>query len=274
MQELLHHPAIQGGLIPFGAALLAALLLKPLRLSGLAVMLGFVAAVYLDHGFSLEFSSLKTAHKIVWLGIMAAVAAIPLALLSTAWVRPLLAAAGGASALWIALRILEQQQMAHLFLWGAGIAFYAGWLVFWMDKLHDQPVRAGSAGLALGLGTGLAVLFGGYLSLGMYTVSLGAAAGAYLLIQMITNSHLPCGYAFTLPLSLVAGLSGSYGVLSVELPWYALLPLAAIPPAAKIIPVSDKAVVWLQSILLSAATLACAAGAVFLTWRVAGAPPF
>jgi len=42
--------------------------------------------------------------------------------------------------------------------------------------------------------------------------------------------------------------------------------------AAKI-PLPAKAALWLQSLLLSAATLACAAGAVYLTWRVAGAPP-
>lgn len=274
MQELLHHPAVLGGLIPFGVALLAAVLLKPLRLSGLAVILGFAATVYLDNGFSLNFSSLKTSHKIVWLGTVAALAAIPLTLLNASWMRPLLAAAGGASALWVAQRILEQQQLAHMFLWGSGIALYVGWLVLWMDKLHDQPARAGSAGLALGLGTGLAALFGGYASLGMYGVALGAAAGAYMLIQMITNNRLPCGYTFTLPLSLIAGLAGSYAVLSVELPWYALLPLAAIPLAAQIIPVSEKAALWLQSTLLSVATLACAAGAVYLTWRVAGAPPF
>ncbi len=273
MHELLHHPAVLGGLVPFGAALLAAVLLKPLRLSGLAVILGFAATVYLDNGFSLNFSSLTTVQKIVWLGAAAAAIAIPLGFFNTALMRPILAAAGGASVLWIAQRILQQQQLAHMFLWGAGIALYAGWLVYWMDKLHDQPARAGSAGLALGLGTGLAVLFGGYASLGMYGTALGAAAGAYLLIQVITNSPLPCGVAFTLPLSLVAGLAGSYGVLSVQLPWYALLPLAAIPLAARI-PVSEKSALWLQSGLLSVATLACTAGAVYLTWRVAGAPPF
>ena len=272
MHELLHHPAIQAGLIPFGVALLAALLLRPLRLSGLAVILGFAATVYLGGDLSLD--SFKTIHKIVWLGIAASLAAIPLSLLNAAWVRPLLAAAGGVSALWVAQNILQRQPLEHMFLWGAGIALYAGWIVFWMDKLHDHPVRAGSAGVALGLGTGLAVLFGGYASLGMYVVALGAAAGAYLLIQMITNSRLPCGYALTLPLALIAAMAGSQGVLSVELPWYALFPLAAIPLAAGIIPVSEKAALWLQSILLSAATLACAAGAVFLTWRVAGAPPF
>jgi len=271
LQEFLHHPAVQGGLVPFGIALLAAVLLRPLRLSGLAVTLAFAATVYLVSGIS--FESLTGSRKIVLLGLAAPVAAILLGLFNAAWMRSLLAAAGGASAIWVAQRILEQQQLAHMFLWGAGIALYAGWLVFWMDKLHDQPVRAGSAGLALGLGTGGAALFGASATLGMYGIALGAAAGAYLLVQMVTNNRLPCGSIFALPLALIAGLAGCLAVLGAELPWYALFPLAAIPPTAKIAPVSEKAALWLQSALLSAATLACAAGATYLTWRVAGAPP-
>jgi hypothetical protein len=271
LQELLHDPAVQFGLVPFGAALLAALLLKPLRLSGLAVFLGFAAAVYLGGDFS--FEPLTAQRKIVLLGLAASVASIPLAFFDAAWVRPLLAAAGGASALWMAQRILQQQPLEHLFLWGAGIALYAGWIVFWMDKLHDQPVRAGSAGLALGLGTGLAALYGASASLGLYGIALGAGAGAYLLVQMLSGSRMPCSHPFTLPLSLIAGLVACLAVLAAKLPWYALLPLAAIPPVARYAPVSEKAALWVQSILLSAATLTCAAGALFLTWRVAGAPP-
>jgi hypothetical protein len=271
LHELLQDPAVQGGLVPFGVALLAAVLLRPLRLSGLAVALAFAATAYLHSGFS--FEPLNATRKIVLLGLAAPVVAILATLFNAAWVRPLLTAAGGASAIWMAQGILQRQPLDHMFLWGAGVALYVGWMVFWTDKLHDQPVRAGSAGLALGLGTGFAALFGASATLGIYGIALGVAAGTFLLVQMITN-RLPCGYTFTLPLSLIAGLVGCQGVLGAELPWYALLPLAAIPPVAHIVPVSEKGALWLQSILLSAATLVCAAGAVFLTWRVAGAPPF
>jgi hypothetical protein len=124
----------------------------------------------------------------------------------------------------------------------------------------------------LGLGTGGAALLGASALLGQFGLALGSAASAYLLIQMISNRPLPCGRSYTLPLSLISGLTGSLAVLTAELPWYALAPLAAIPLLAKI-PVSEKSALWLQSLLLSIASLACAAGAVYLTWRVAGAPP-
>jgi hypothetical protein len=270
LQELLNHPAVQGGLAPFIAALIVAELLQRMRLSGLSVIAGFAVTVYLVSGFA--FDPLTTSRKIVLLGLLAALLAVPTAWFSPRWLRPLLAVAGGAVAVWMALRILQQQQTSTMLLWGASCALYVGWLVFWMDGLREASVRAGSAGLGLGLGTGAAALFGASALLGQYGLALGAAAGAFLLIQMLTNKPLPCGRNFTLPLSLIAGLTGYLAVLTAQLPWYALFLLAAIPLAAGI-PVPAKQPLWLQSILLSAATLACAAGAVFLTWRVAGAPP-
>ncbi len=271
MQAWLHHPAVEAGLFPFIAALVAAELLQRVRLSGLALVLGFGATVYVTHTFSTE--ALTAPHKIVLLGLAAPLFAILPALLQGAWVRPLLAALGGAAAIWMALRILAHQPYDRMFLWAASSAFYTGWLVFWTGKLHNQPVRASAAGLALGLGTGIAALLGASATLGMYGAALGAAAGAYLLIHMLANTYLPCGYVFTLPLALVSGLVGVLGVISADLPWYALIALAAIPPAAHFVPITGRPALWVQSLLLSAAPLLLAGVAVFLTWRVAGAPP-
>ena len=270
MQELLTHPAVQGGLAPFVAALIIAELLQRLKLSGLAVIAGFAATVYLISDFS--FEPLTASRKIVLLGMASAALALPLAFLRMEWLRPLLAVAGGLAAVWVAQRILEQQEAAAVVLWGVGCMLYVGWLVYWMDGLGDSPVRAGSAGLALGLGTGGAALFGASALLGQFGLALGATAAAHLLIQAISNSPLPCGRTFTLPLALIAALTGCLAVLTAQLPWYALAPLALIPLAAKI-PVPEKYSLRLQSLLLSLAALVCAAGAVYLTWRVAGAPP-
>jgi hypothetical protein len=271
VHELLNNPAVQGGFAPFLVALVTAELLQRLRLSGLAIASGFAVTVYLAGGLS--FEPLTAMHKIVLLGILSPFLALLLTLFVPSWLlRPMLAATGGAAALWTAQRVLQQHELAVVLLWGAGCAFYAGWLVYWTDRLEAAPVRAGSAGLALGAGTGVSTLFGASALLGLYGMALGAAAGAYLLIQTLTNRHLSCGRSLTLPLSLIAGLTGSLAVLAAELPWYALLPLAAIPLAARI-PISEKSGVWLQSMLLSAATLACAAVSVYLTWRVAGALP-
>ena len=276
LQELLNHPAIQSGLAPFVAALLVAELLQRLRLSGLSIIAGFAATVFLASNFSVD--PLTASRKIVWLGIAASMVGVLLAGFNLSGVngsvwRPVLSILSGAAAIWVGLPILQHQALNVALQWGVGCALFVTWLVFWMDGLHDTSVRAGSAGMALGLGAGGAALLGGSGLLGQFGLAVGAAAGAYLMIQMVGNRRLPCGRSYTLPLSLITGLVACVAVLTTQLPWYALIPLAVIPLAAKI-PVSEKLMLWVQSLLLSAATLSCAATAVYLTWRVAGAPPF
>lgn len=269
MQQWLDHPAAQSGLIPFVVALLVAELLQRLRLSGLAVIAGFIATVYMISDFS--FSPLTANRKIILLGIASTILAIPF--INFRGMRLMLAIAGGAAAVWTVQRILQQQELQNMLLWGAGCALYVGWIVYWMDTLEQSPVRAASAGMALGFGTGIATLVGASAFLGQLGLALGSAASAYLVIMSLTNRHLPAGRSLTLPLSLLVGLLGCVGVLAALLPWYCLPVLALIPILAKL-PVSERSAVWLQSTLLSVATLSCAAGAVYLSWRVNGAPPF
>lgn len=267
MHALLTHPAVQAVLAPFLIALLTAELLQRLRLSGLAIFAGFAITIYLVSGFA--YTPLTDTRKIVWLGLTLSLLAIPLSLFNWSLWRPVLTVLAAASAVWVTQRILLQQPTALALQWGIGYALYVGWIVFWMDDLRDSPVRASSAGMALGLGTGTVLLIAGATLLGKYDVAIGSAAAAYLFIMFVSNSYLPCGRTFTLPLSLVVGLSGSLAVLTMKLPWYVLVPLAAIPLAAKL-PVSDKSAVWVQATLLSAATLACALSAAYFSWHVKG----
>ena len=246
-------------------------MLRRWRLSGLAIIAGFMTTAFMLGSLGIE--PLTAIRKTILLGVLAALLGIALTKSTWRWMRTTLALAGGIAAIWVVLRILQQHnELLTALPWGAGCGVYAGWLVFWSDKLHSNPVRAGSAGLALGLGTGLVALFGSSAVLGMLGLSLGAASGAFLLLQLLTGRPLPCGRGFTLPLSLVSALIGCLGVLTASLPWYALLVLAAIPSAAQI-PVPERSSLRFQSLQLSAVALMCAAGAIYLTWRVTGAPP-
>lgn len=267
MHALLNITAVQALLIPFLVALLTAELLQRLRLSGLAIIAGFAITVYLISGFG--YAPLSSTRKIIWLGIGSGLLAIPLSILNWSLWRPVITVLAGSAAVWVAINVLLQHATPTALQWGAGCALYAGWLAFWMDDLQDSPVRAGSAGMALGLGTGLVILMAGASVLGKFDLAVGAAAAAYLFIMFVSNSHLSCGRTFTLPLSLITGITGSLIVLSGKLPWYTLAVLAAIPLAAKL-PASDKSPVWVQATLLSAATLALAMGAVYLSWRIYG----
>ncbi len=171
------------------------------------------------------------------------------------------------------MRILQQQPLQAVLLWGAGCAAYTAILVWGMDRLENEPLRAASAATALGMGTGGAALVGASALLGQFGLALGSAAAAYMLIHMLSNRLLPAGRVFTLPLALIAGLTGCIGTLSARLPWYALPILAAIPLSAWLMPLPGKSL-RIQSLLLSLPTFALAAGAVYMTWRVAGDVPF
>lgn len=272
MQELLNHPAVQAGLAPFLAALITAELFQRIKLSGLAIIAGFSVAVYLASNFTIE--PLTAVRKIVLLGLISAALALLLSLLQARWLAWLVAIAGGAAAVWTVQRILQQQAPQTALLWGTGCAAYVAMLVWSMDRLSaEEPLRAASAATALGIGTGGAALVGASALLGQFGLALGSAAGAHLLIQMISNKPLPAGRVFTLPSALIAGLAGCVATLSAQLPWYVLPLLAAIPLAAWLMPLPRKSV-RLQILLLSILAFAFAGGAIYMTWRIAGDVPF
>lgn len=272
LQELLNNPVVQAGAAPFLVALISVELFRRIRLSGLAIIAGFAVTVYLVSGFSIE--PLTAARKIVLLGWISALLALTFTVLQSRWLAWLLPVLGSAAAIWTVQRILENQEPQVALLWGAGCAAYVAILVWGMDTLSSQePLRAASAATALGIGTGGAALVGASALLGQFGLALGSAAAAHLLIQMISNKSLPTGRAFTLPLAVIAGLTGCLGVVSAELPWYALPILAAIPVLAQIAPLPNQSV-RIRALLLSIMTFALVGAAIYVTWRVAGDVPF
>ncbi len=271
LQELINHPAVQAGFAPFLVALITALLLQRLKLSGLAVIAGFAITIYLASSFS--FEPLTSSRKIVLAGLIAAAIAIPLSLLQARWTSYLLATFGGMTAVWAAYGILLHQETQALWLWGSGCAAYAAFLVWGMDRLAQYPLRAAGAATALGIGTGAAALIGASALLGQFGLAIGSAAAAPLLIQFIRNRPLPTGRMLTLPLAIIAALTGCLAVLSARLPWYALPFLAIIPVTAQLIPLPGKSL-RVQSTVLSLATFTLAGIAIYLAWQSAGDVPY
>ncbi|HEX5338719.1 MAG TPA: hypothetical protein VFW53_09810 [Gallionella sp.] len=271
MHALLSHPAVQAGLAPFIVALVTAELFQRMKLSGLAVIAGFAATVYLVSDFN--FEPLTATRKIVLVGLLGTLIALPFHLLKERWASFLLVVAGGAAAVWVVQRILVQHETWVMLLWGVGCASYVAILVWGMDRLENEPMRAANAATALGIGTGAAALIGSSALLGQFGLAIGAAAAAHLLIQMLSNQPLPTGRSFTLPVAVIAGLTGCLAVLSAQMPWYALPVLACIPLAAWLLPLM-KQDVWIQSLLLGMLTAALAFGAMYASWRVGGNAPF
>ncbi len=271
MQELLNHPAVQAGFAPFLVALITALLLRHFRLSGLSIIAGFAITIYLASNFN--FEPLTSSRKIVLSGLLAAAVALPftlsLSLWQARWMSYLLAILGGATAVWAAYGILRHQETQTFTLWAACCAAYAAVLVWGMDRLAQQPLRAAGAATALGIGTGASALVGASALYGQFGLAIGSAAIASLLIIFITNRPLPVGRTFTLPLSIIAALTGCLAVLSASLPWYALLSLAIIPLTALRMPLPGNSL-RVQSVLLTIATFVLAGISIYFAWQSAG----
>ncbi len=271
MNELLSNPVVQVGVAPllaaFVLALIVAILLRPLQLGGLAVVAAFLTTMYFVSG--LTFTPLTVTRKILVLSIAAPVVGViaDFVFKPTRLGVTVLVACAAAGALWAFWPVLAQKPAAEGWLLGvsavAAIAFIVG---FTQAFLVADAVRAGAAGLALGLGTGIAAILGATASYGLYGIALGAGAGAFLLPQMITGKKSFAGATFTLTASLTAGLVAAGAMILAKLPWYSVLVLALVPVGAWL-PVPARAPVWVQAVLLSLYGFMIAGAACALAWR-------
>jgi hypothetical protein len=268
LEELLAHPAVQGGVLPFIVGLLVTLVLQPLRLGGLAAAAGFATAVYFVAGFTP--TPLTAMRKIILLGLAAPVAGI----LIDFGFKPnragaaFLALLAGAATVWVFWPALAQKSGRDLWLSGATAAGAVAVLVgIGMTFLTAQPVRAGAAGLITALGVGVASMLAASAPYGLYAIALAAGSGAFLLVQMLLRGKpAVAGATFVLPAMLIAGLVASGAMLLGQLRWYAVAVLALVPVGA-LLPVPRSASVWLQAVLLALYASVIAAGACYLAWH-------
>jgi len=273
LNDLLNHPAVQGGVAPFLAALIVALVLGRARLGGLALVVAFCTTVYLVSGF--VFEPLSATRKIVVLALAAPVIGLMLdfAFKPTRLGSAILTLAAGAATVWVFWLVLEQKDPKIAWSFGGGSALFVAWMVGYSQSfLSQHPLRAAAAGLGLGIGVGVSAVLGASALYGIYGISLAAGAGAFLLPQMISGKKSEAGASFMLPLTLTGGLLAAATLILAQLPWYSLLALAFIPLAARL-PAPEKSPLWIQAVTLSACTLAVAAAAIALTWQSGGMLP-
>lgn len=271
MQEFLDNPAVQGGIAPFVAGLIVAAALYRLRLGGLAAVAGFCTAVYFVAGFT--FTPLTATRKLILLGLAAPVIGVlaDFAFKPTRIGVAVLALAAGAASVWVFWSVLQQKPAAQALLLGSGVAVYLVFVVAAALSLSEQPVRAGAAALVLGLASGIAAVLGASATYGLYGIALGAGAGAFLLVLMITGGKSRAGVTLMLTASLVAGLIAAGALLLAQLPWFALPVLALIPLAVRV-PVPQGLPAWAQAVLLSVYAALVAVVAFFVSWQSGSGP--
>ena len=109
---------------------------------------------------------------------------------------------------------------------------YVAWMILALHALRADTLRAGSAALVLGAGTGVVCVLGASALLGQYAIAVAAGSGALLLLALIW-SDLKFESALTYPAAVLCGLLGVTGVVTARLPWIALPVLACVPLAAR-----------------------------------------
>lgn len=273
MMEWSGDPVFQSAVAPFAAALVVCLLLYRAgwQWAALSVVLGFLAAAWLIMDF--RFEPLTSTRKIVLLGFVSAAVGLALGLYHGGRRLRLGVSVlcGAAAVLWVVWPVLLRRDGGELWLLAGGAVLYGGWLVAAMDGIRGHALRAGAASLMLGLGAGLSAVLGASAYLGQLASAVAAAAGAYLLVAVLARS-LSSGAALTVPAATLCAAVSFAGLVYARLPWF-VLPILAIIPLLARVPVPRGGPRWLQAGWLLAATAPAAAGAVLVTWRVAGGPP-
>lgn len=271
MQELLLNPAIVSGVLPAVAAALAWAVLGRTRALVLVLLAGLATVTAAGVGFTLEP---MTARSKLVIGLAAAglLALVLDALRAEAGdaARGWLALLAAAAALWIAARVLAQRetQAATLLVLGVGAwaaAMVAGTLAARLDTLRSLVAAAvlGFAGGALGL-------LGASASVAMLGIAIGASCGVALLGFVIRGGAMPALSFVALPAAAYAALGGEVASLTGQLPWFALLPLALVPWAARAAPRRELSLPADAALAGIAAAIPAAAAVALAVW---GATP-
>lgn len=260
MQAWLDDPMVQASLAPFLAGLVVTVALFKLRLGGLAAVAGFCTTAYLAGGLS--FTPLTATRKLMLLGVVAPALGVlaDFAFRASRMTEYVLGVAFGAASLWVFGTVLMQKPPLQMAIAGGGLVLFVAWTVGWTASLQRDSVRAGAAGLGLGLGAGVAALMAASASLAQYGMGLGAASGAFLLVQMIAGRRIDAGLTFCLTAGVLGALIAAAAAMLAGLRWVELAILAAVPIAAHL-PLPARWPVWAQAVLASSYALVCGAAA-------------
>lgn len=157
--------------------------------------------------------------------------------------------------------------MALFLAGGVGLVL---WMLWAFDRVGNDEVRLHGAGLSLLLGTGLSATVGASALLGQLALSLSAASGGVLLAWVIVGKAVKSGHnsmaGQSLPYALATALLGLAAVIFARLPWYSLIPLAAIPLVTGLVPkISDTR--FTNALVTSLPGLIIALAVAFWVWQ-------
>ncbi len=271
MNDLLNNPAVQAGIVPFGVALIAGLMLARTRWIAVASLAAVLVLLLLTIGFSIE--PLTSSKKL----ILATLGVSLLALLFDALGQALrkamvvvLMLLAALACVWVLERILGQKEPAAAWLLGAAAV---GFVVLGFGgalTLHGDGLRGAVIGACLGWSSGAMAVLGASGFLGYLGIALGTASAALALVQMFRGQGAGAGWSIVVPGALGACLIVLLASATGELRWPALLPLVLVAPLVRMVPAGERPA-WLNAFVFGFAGLVPAAAAVVLAWWL-GAP--
>jgi hypothetical protein len=287
MQQFFSRPEIQSAVLPFAVALLAYLGLRKLtallaylglrKLTAAAWLWALFAAFLLSAGLinGVTFTPLTGTRKIILLVIasLPIAALLPTVLQGRNLQRGVLALLCLLALSWVFSTVASRMQPGAVALLAAGCAALVACLTLSFERIAGNTAKLHSAGLGLLLGTGLSATAAASALLGQLALALAAACGGAFLGWVLAGGTHAGNQGrksiSTLPYVLASASLGVAAVMFASLPWYALIPLAAIPFAVSLVPTNFDSR-FLRALLTSLPGLAIAIGVAFWVWQSSG----
>ncbi len=275
MEQLLSRPEIQSAVAPFAIALLAYLGLRKFTATAWiwALFAAFVVSAALINGVIV--TPLTGTRKIILLIIAALVAAalLPRILPDRNLQRGAVAVLCLLALSWVFWAVVARMPPGAIALFVAGCVALVACLTLSFDRLAHDPAKLQGASLGLLIGVGLSATAAASALLGQLALALAAGCGGALLAWVLTGSlrdSTPAGKTLTtLPYVLAPATLGVAAVVFARLPWYALIPLAAIPFTVSQVPLKSNSR-FLRALLASLPGLVIAVAVALWIWQSSG----
>jgi hypothetical protein len=271
MDQLLSRPEIQSALAPFVIALLVYLGLR--KFTGVAwlwgLMAAFLASAALING--LTVTPLTGTRKIILLviGAFFIAATFRWVMPSNGLQRRFSTIISQLSLLWVFWAVVSRMNSTAMVLFLVGSISLVLALEYLFVRMIDKPAQLHSAGFSLLLGVGLSATAAASALLGQLALALAAASGGAFLGWIVTGST-PAKQSrqpiAVLPYIIAPALLGVAAVIFARLPWYAMIPLTAIPLVVSLVPQKAESRL-LRAILSSLPGLVIALGVAFYVWQ-------
>jgi len=253
--------------VPAAVGLAAALLLYPVRLSGLAAACGFFTAVYLTGQLAFEKKLLMVSLAAPLLGALADLAFRP-----TRTAGLVLGLGFGVASFWIFLTLIGGMPAQRMVPYAIGLTALVTATVAFAVLSHDEPPRAAAAGVGLGLATGVIAFLGGAKVLGLWSFGLAAGAAGFLVIAVVAPRGMVAGTTLTLSVGVIGALLAAAVTLQRGLLWYQAALLALVPLAVRL-PAPQRSAAG-QALVALLYALAVAGGVWALDWTRSGGALF